>query len=458
LFFGANSAFADHTEIKITTAAGSGAPGCETTSSGCYHPNIATVDVGGVVIFSNTDTAAHTFTSGDPTIPETLQVFFDSSLVMSGSTYEWSPTESGEVPYFCMVHPWMKGLIIVQESYSSPPPTPTPNYSIPRGTDVIVAKGSDAPGCENSNSCYTPYRFTTTVGKTVDWFNADSAAHTITSGSPSRPETVQALFDSSLIMSGSTYSYIFKNVGTFDYFCMVHPWMLGQVIVKGVPNTTPTPTPVPTTPVTISVSTDHSQYSPNDLVTVKVATSKSANVAISVIGPSGDSTVSRSVSTDSSGFGSLQFKLPDSSRNGSYRIDSTATISGTKVSDSATFTVKSTSARVSIVSLQPTDQQGNAVSSFGKGKLGFVKVVLSSDSNVNSLVTINLFDSELTSLGIGSFKTTLGSGQSEMTLSFFIPNDAKSGNGDIYANVFSDWPSQGGVPLTGESSTQVRIQ
>ena len=69
-----------------------------------------------------------------------------------------------------------------------------------------------------------------------------------------------------------------------------------------------------------------------------------------------------------------------------------------------------------------------------------------------------MFDSELTSLGIGSFKTTLGSGQSEMTLSFFIPNDAESGNGDIYANVFSDWPSQGGVPLTGESSTQVRIQ
>ena len=75
-----------------------------------------------------------------------------------------------------------------------------------------------------------------------------------------------------------------------------------------------------------------------------------------------------------------------------------------------------------------------------------------------NFVTINLFDSELTSLGIGSFKTTLGSGQSEMTLSFFVPNDASFGSGDIYANVFSDWPSQGGVPLTGESSTQVRIQ
>ena len=69
-----------------------------------------------------------------------------------------------------------------------------------------------------------------------------------------------------------------------------------------------------------------------------------------------------------------------------------------------------------------------------------------------------VFDSQLTSLGIGSFKTTLNSGQSEMSLSFFIPNDAEFGSGDIYANVFSDWPSQGGVPLTGESATKVRLQ
>ena len=110
------AAFADHTEVTIEAAAGSGAPGCEETAEGCYIPGTATVDVGGVVIFSNPDSAAHTFTSGDPTMPETVQVLFDSSLVMAGSTYEWSPTEAGDVPYFCMVHPWMQGVIIVQEA------------------------------------------------------------------------------------------------------------------------------------------------------------------------------------------------------------------------------------------------------------------------------------------------------------------------------------------------------
>lgn len=110
------AAFADHAEVTIEAALGSGASGCEDTAEGCYIPSTATVDVGGVVTFANNDNAAHTYTSGDPTDADSVGAIFDSSLVMVGSTYEWSPTEAGEVPYFCMVHPWMQGLIIVQEA------------------------------------------------------------------------------------------------------------------------------------------------------------------------------------------------------------------------------------------------------------------------------------------------------------------------------------------------------
>jgi predicted secreted protein with PEFG-CTERM motif len=110
------AAFADHAEVTVIPAAGSGSPGCEGTPEGCFLPSTATVDVGGKVIFSNTDSAAHTFTSGEATDADSVGAVFDSSLVMAGSTYEWSPTEAGDVPYFCMVHPWMQGLIIVQEA------------------------------------------------------------------------------------------------------------------------------------------------------------------------------------------------------------------------------------------------------------------------------------------------------------------------------------------------------
>lgn len=111
----APAAFADHSEVTIEPASGSGVPGCEETAEGCYIPSTATVDVGGVVIFSNTDTNPHTITSGTAGDEASVGAVFDSSLVMAGSSWEWSPTETGEVPYFCIVHPWMDGVIIVQE-------------------------------------------------------------------------------------------------------------------------------------------------------------------------------------------------------------------------------------------------------------------------------------------------------------------------------------------------------
>ena len=112
------AAFADHSEVTIIPAAGSGAPGCEETAEGCYIPSTATVDVGGVVIMSNTDTAAHTWTSGTP--EDGPDGNFDTSLIMTGAAFEWSPDTVGEYPYFCMVHPWMKGVIIVQEVGAEP--------------------------------------------------------------------------------------------------------------------------------------------------------------------------------------------------------------------------------------------------------------------------------------------------------------------------------------------------
>jgi len=43
---------------------------------------------------------------------------------------------------------------------------------------------------------------------------------------------VGAVFDSSLVMAGGMFSYKFEEAGTYDYFCMVHPWMKGIVTVS----------------------------------------------------------------------------------------------------------------------------------------------------------------------------------------------------------------------------------
>ena len=109
------ASFADHSEVTITPISGSGSgSGCELTEEGCYNPSTATVDVGGVVIFSNTDGAAHTFSSGVPS-DDIIGLEFDSGMLSAGDSAEWTPENIGEFPYFCMIHPWMDGLIIVQE-------------------------------------------------------------------------------------------------------------------------------------------------------------------------------------------------------------------------------------------------------------------------------------------------------------------------------------------------------
>jgi len=113
----APAAFADHSEVAIVTVDESGfSQAC--VDSGCYTPVTATVDAGGVVTMTNTDpTGVHTFTSGtvDGFAPSPDGTF-DSGVLMSGDSFEWIPTQAGEQPYYCMLHTWMVGTIIVQEA------------------------------------------------------------------------------------------------------------------------------------------------------------------------------------------------------------------------------------------------------------------------------------------------------------------------------------------------------
>ena len=59
----APSAFAAHHEVTITNAPGSSTPGCEETDN-CFVPSTVVITAGGTVTWENTDTAAHTASSG----------------------------------------------------------------------------------------------------------------------------------------------------------------------------------------------------------------------------------------------------------------------------------------------------------------------------------------------------------------------------------------------------------
>ena len=95
---------------------------------------------------------------------------------------------------------------------------------------VEMAAGSFVAGCERDDACFEPYALEVQRGQTVSWKNLDEQGHTVASGTPSGGE--DGTFLSPVVGEGQTYEHTFEDAGTFDYFCTLHPWMLGTVTVR----------------------------------------------------------------------------------------------------------------------------------------------------------------------------------------------------------------------------------
>ncbi|MDX1440859.1 MAG: plastocyanin/azurin family copper-binding protein [Nitrosopumilaceae archaeon] len=87
---------------------------------------------------------------------------------------------------------------------------------------------------------YNPPVISISVADSIIWYNDDREGHTVTSGDGSGRfgwmsdnfGTPNGYFDSGRFMPGESWSYKFENAGTFSYFCTIHPWMEGVVIVE----------------------------------------------------------------------------------------------------------------------------------------------------------------------------------------------------------------------------------
>ena len=95
---------------------------------------------------------------------------------------------------------------------------------------VEMAPGSFVAGCERDDACFEPYALEVQQGQVVSWKNMDAQGHTVASGTPGGGP--DGTFLSPVVGEGQTYEHTFEDVGTFDYFCTLHPWMLGTVTVR----------------------------------------------------------------------------------------------------------------------------------------------------------------------------------------------------------------------------------
>jgi plastocyanin len=104
------------------------------------------------------------------------------------------------------------GIFSVSCQPTTPTAGPTPT---PAPTSVEV---------EMSDFAFVPDTITIPVGTSVTWTNQDPSTHTVTS------ET--GLFDSGILAPNASFSHSFTERGTFSYYCTIHPYMKGKVVVE----------------------------------------------------------------------------------------------------------------------------------------------------------------------------------------------------------------------------------
>ena len=186
--------------------------GCQEKPEGCIFPKSVNTRIGIDLIFINNDIETHYFVSG--TTDEGPDDLFRTGLIYSGNSFTWNVDTVGNIPYFCLIHPWISGNIISSGSAPTPvaptPVAPTPVAPTPVAP-TPVAPTPVAP---------TPVAPTPVAPKTSE-NNVKSVNPTCGPGTELVNGFCQAInFDSSLaknkmIKNSSTYNNFYEQIWNY---------------------------------------------------------------------------------------------------------------------------------------------------------------------------------------------------------------------------------------------------
>jgi len=168
-----------------------------------------------------------------------------------GGTSEFIAGKEGVFYYICtvpghreqgMVGKIIVGDAVVEDEVIEAAPEPMKEAEPMEETTLVSTKpvaydgsislpaGSGVPGCQETNECYIPYHVTASAGTEIVWSNDDTVAHTVTSGSPQGGP--DGIFDSSILAGGLKFSVTLDEAGKYPYYCIVHPWMVGNITIE----------------------------------------------------------------------------------------------------------------------------------------------------------------------------------------------------------------------------------
>lgn len=83
----------------------------------------------------------------------------------------------------------------------------------------------------NGDRSYSPNPITIEKGQTITWYNGDSISHTVTSGQADDEDEGKD-FDSKAIIPNQSFSLEFDDSGDYQYYCIYHPSMVGEIVVN----------------------------------------------------------------------------------------------------------------------------------------------------------------------------------------------------------------------------------
>lgn len=104
---------------------------------------------------------------------------------------------------------------------------PAPGSDTP---EMITAPAETVVNIENF--AYKPSPLNVKKGTTVKFMQKDAAPHTVTPSAGTSAASLRGFGSGTLNAATSEYTYTFDSVGSFDYFCAIHPDMKGQVVVS----------------------------------------------------------------------------------------------------------------------------------------------------------------------------------------------------------------------------------
>ena len=168
-----------------------------------------------------------------------------------------------------------------------------------------------------------------------------------------------------------------------------------------------------------------------------------------------DQVLLQSLNTDSDGNANISYQLESTHDSGIYSVIATSANWDFITTD--TFVAVAQIPDITIGDVVSTLQDGTEVDSFEVGDIGYFQTPIISNSTSNVLITVNIFDVENTPLGLAYFNSKVVDDTFDIVLGLQIPENVVPGVATVYINTYTDWVSEGGVPILEEQVSFIEI-